>query len=209
MCVCCPCFASIIGYQWRLALHHAMCCDRCSIAQLCVEPSSHTTEGCNLVCIHVYVLLLCADGYFIGYGQVPQHFDGPGPGEAGRGRHLGVRARRRLAHVAKCALNAIMVAGMRPHLTFPCSLLVSWAVLCVCLRAQTLERNLELCAETAHPTFRCFISAEPPAFAYMKNVPESLMQSCIKVSNEAPADLRSNLTRSWAYFSQVCLIASV
>jgi dynein heavy chain, axonemal len=42
----------------------------------------------------------------------------------------------------------------------------------------------------------------------MKNMPESLMQSCIKVSNEAPADLRSNLTRSWAYFSQETLDAS-
>ena len=59
-----------------------------------------------------------------------------------------------------------------------------------------------MASETAHPTFRCFISAEPPSFSYMKNIPESLMQSCIKVSNEAPADLRSNLTRSWAYFSQ-------
>ncbi len=65
-----------------------------------------------------------------------------------------------------------------------------------------LERQLEIAAETAHPSFRCFISAEPPGFSYMKNMPESLMQSCIKVSNEAPSDMRSNLARSWAYFSQ-------
>jgi len=66
----------------------------------------------------------------------------------------------------------------------------------------SLERQLEVAAETAHPDFRCFISAEPPGFSYMKNMPESLMQSCIKVSNEAPSDMRSNLSRSWAYFSQ-------
>ena len=72
----------------------------------------------------------------------------------------------------------------------------------------TLERKLEVAAESAHADFRCFISAEPPAFAYQKNMPESLMQSCIKVSNEAPADLRSNLTRSWAYFSQDIIDAS-
>ncbi|RYY36502.1 hypothetical protein EON62_01715, partial [archaeon] len=66
----------------------------------------------------------------------------------------------------------------------------------------TLERQLELIAESAHPDFRCFISAEPPPMSHMKNMPESLMQSCIKVANEAPADLLSNLTRSWANFSQ-------
>jgi dynein heavy chain, axonemal len=66
----------------------------------------------------------------------------------------------------------------------------------------TLERQLEVLAESAHPDFRCFISAEPPPMASLKNMPESLMQSCIKVANEAPADLLSNLSRSWATFSQ-------
>lgn len=65
-----------------------------------------------------------------------------------------------------------------------------------------LERQLEIASETAHADFRCFISAEPPPLSYMKNMPESLMQTCIKVANEAPADLLSNLTRSWANFSQ-------
>jgi dynein heavy chain len=66
----------------------------------------------------------------------------------------------------------------------------------------TLERQLEILSENAHTDFRCFISAEPPPISYMKNMPESLMQSCIKIANEAPADLLSNLTRSWANFSQ-------
>jgi len=65
-----------------------------------------------------------------------------------------------------------------------------------------LERTLEICSETAHMDFRCFISAEPPSMAGMKNMPESLMQACIKVANEAPADLQSNLRMSWANFSQ-------
>jgi dynein heavy chain len=63
------------------------------------------------------------------------------------------------------------------------------------------ERKLELASEHAHPSFRCFISAEPPPTAHMKNVPEALLQSCIKVANEAPADLKSNMRRSWATFS--------
>merc|ERR1711988_1099870 len=64
------------------------------------------------------------------------------------------------------------------------------------------ERKLELCSESAHSSFRCFISAEPPSLSYMKNIPEALLQSCIKVSNEAPADLKSNMRRSWTNFSQ-------
>lgn len=51
----------------------------------------------------------------------------------------------------------------------------------------SLERQLELLQESAHPDFRVFISAEPPPLAHMRNVPESLLQSCIKVANEAPA----------------------
>jgi dynein heavy chain len=66
----------------------------------------------------------------------------------------------------------------------------------------TLERTLEIVSETAHQDFRCFISAEPPPMPNWKNMPESLLQSCIKVANEAPSDLKSNLKRAWAQFSQ-------
>jgi dynein heavy chain len=65
-----------------------------------------------------------------------------------------------------------------------------------------LERLLEQVSEHAHPDFRCFISAEPPAVFNFKNMPESLMQSCIKVANEAPADIKSNMMRSWSRFNQ-------
>lgn len=65
-----------------------------------------------------------------------------------------------------------------------------------------LDRKLEKLSETAHQNFRCFITAEPPPLAYLKNVPEGLLQACVKVANEAPADLRSNLRRAWAHFDQ-------
>lgn len=48
-----------------------------------------------------------------------------------------------------------------------------------------LERLLEIVGENAHPNFRCFISAEPPPIAAMKNMPESLMQGSIKVRRPA------------------------
>jgi len=81
-----------------------------------------------------------------------------------------------------------------------------WAMLQNCHLMQTwvpaLERLFEQVCDDAHPDFRLFLSAEPPAFSNWKNMPESLMQSCIKVSNEAPADIKSNLNRAWSTFSQ-------
>ncbi|TMW57037.1 hypothetical protein Poli38472_002962 [Pythium oligandrum] len=64
-----------------------------------------------------------------------------------------------------------------------------------------LERTLEVYSVSADQNFRCFLSAEAPALATLSNLPESLLQSCIKVANEAPTDLKSNLRRAWAQFS--------
>merc|ERR1711871_1043428 len=50
--------------------------------------------------------------------------------------------------------------------------------------------------------------AEAPGALSGPNMPESLLQSCIKVANEAPADIKSNLTRSWAEFGQERIDAS-
>merc|ERR1711871_1807889 len=70
-----------------------------------------------------------------------------------------------------------------------------------------LERKLEICAETGHDDFRCFISAEQPMFNGMpapmvKTIPESILQSCIKVANEAPVDAKANLRMAYANFSE-------
>lgn len=64
-----------------------------------------------------------------------------------------------------------------------------------------LEATLEPLSEIAHPEFRCIITAEPPLPGVPPNVPESLLQCCIKLSNEAPVDARSAMTRAWALFS--------
>ncbi|KAG2769665.1 Dynein alpha chain, flagellar outer arm [Phytophthora cactorum] len=72
----------------------------------------------------------------------------------------------------------------------------------------TLERQLEeVATEGAHDLFRCFISAEPPPLPDMLNIPESLLQSCIKVANEAPSDIQSNLRRAWANFGEDKVLA--
>merc|ERR1711871_64629 len=64
-----------------------------------------------------------------------------------------------------------------------------------------LERLLEVVQEGGHENFRCFISAEPPPFSNFKNMPESLMQGSVKVANEAPADIKSNILRGWDNFT--------
>ena len=74
-----------------------------------------------------------------------------------------------------------------------CHLMQSWV--------PKLERLLEVVQENAHPDFRCFFSAEPPPVASWKNMPESLMQGSVKVANEAPSDIKSNITRGWANFT--------
>mmetsp|Transcript_14602 Transcript_14602/g.45793 ORF Transcript_14602/g.45793 Transcript_14602/m.45793 type:complete len:4603 (+) Transcript_14602:85-13893(+) len=81
-----------------------------------------------------------------------------------------------------------------------CHLMSSWV--------PSLERLLEVVQEGAHADFRCYISAEAPGALSGPNMPESLLQSCIKVANEAPADIKSNLTRSWAEFGQERIDAS-
>ena len=46
------------------------------------------------------------------------------------------------------------------------------------------------------------MSAEPIAGApHARIVPEGLLQSCIKVSNEPPSDIRSNMRAAWGAFS--------
>jgi dynein heavy chain len=64
------------------------------------------------------------------------------------------------------------------------------------------ERQLENVTESEdlNDDFRCFISSEPPPLPYMEIIPESILQNSIKVSNEAPQDLKANLHRAFAHF---------
>jgi len=65
------------------------------------------------------------------------------------------------------------------------------------------ERQFEIAIENgAHPEFRCFISAEPPGLPDQEIIPESILQNSIKVANEAPQDLKSNLRRAFSKFDE-------
>lgn len=66
-----------------------------------------------------------------------------------------------------------------------------------------LERKLEQAQENAHPDFRCFFSAEPINGApQAKIIPESILQTSIKISNEPPSDMKSNMRRAFSAFTQ-------
>merc|ERR1719428_2230910 len=68
-----------------------------------------------------------------------------------------------------------------------------------------LERCLEIIEEFSSPEFRCILTSEPPSALQgplWEQVPESILQKCIKIADEAPADLQSNLRRAYSKFSQ-------
>ncbi|MBR4634650.1 hypothetical protein IKO50_07065, partial [bacterium] len=67
---------------------------------------------------------------------------------------------------------------------------------------KTFENNLERVSQTADPNFRCFISSEPPALPTIDIIPEPILQASIKVSNEAPQDLKANMKRALNNFDQ-------
>jgi len=68
---------------------------------------------------------------------------------------------------------------------------------------KVFERNFEICIEEgAHEAFRCFVSSEPPPLPYMEIIPESILQNALKVANEAPKDLRSNILRAFSKFDE-------
>merc|ERR1719269_562649 len=66
-----------------------------------------------------------------------------------------------------------------------------------------LDRALEVIEELSHVEFRCVLSSEPPAapgvpldiVMLLEIVPEAVLQRCIKIADEAPSDLKSNLRR--------------
>ena len=70
---------------------------------------------------------------------------------------------------------------------------------------KSLERTLDSLTATAHENFRCILSSEPPPQALMEIVPESILQKSVKVADEAPEDIKSNLRRSWTKFSQASI----
>jgi len=68
---------------------------------------------------------------------------------------------------------------------------------------KVFEKNFEEVVEDdPHPDFRCFISSEPPGQPLMEIIPEAVLQNSLKVANEAPTDLKSNIKRAFNKFDE-------
>eukprot|EP00741_Cyanophora_paradoxa_P016051 tig00000042_g15496.t1 len=61
-----------------------------------------------------------------------------------------------------------------------------------------LERRLDKIAAGAHENFRLFLSAEPTP---LNDMPVSILQGCVKLTNEPPDGLRMNVSRALATFT--------
>ncbi|KAL4513647.1 hypothetical protein Ndes2526A_g04979 [Nannochloris sp. 'desiccata'] len=68
--------------------------------------------------------------------------------------------------------------------------------------------SLSATTGTTHPDFQLFLSAEPPP-SLERPLPPSLLQSCVKLTNEPPQGICANLARAWAMFDDDILDSCV
>jgi dynein heavy chain len=68
----------------------------------------------------------------------------------------------------------------------------------------TLEKKMEIYAAESHESYRLFISAEPAVSAEFHIIPQGILESAIKITNEPPTGMYANLHKALDCFSQVC-----
>lgn len=68
-----------------------------------------------------------------------------------------------------------------------------------------LEKKLEHYAEGSHPNYRIFMSAEPAATASAHIIPQGILESSIKITNEPPTGMMANLHKALDNFNQETL----
>ena len=69
----------------------------------------------------------------------------------------------------------------------------------------TLEKTLEDCAANAHESFRFYLTAEPAGSPDAHIMPQGILQMCIKITNEPPSGMQSNLHAALDHFNQETL----
>jgi len=65
-----------------------------------------------------------------------------------------------------------------------------------------LEKKLEQTAANSHPNFRVFISAEPAPTPESHIMPQGILESSIKITNEPPTGMFANLHKALDNFNQ-------
>lgn len=70
----------------------------------------------------------------------------------------------------------------------------------------TLEKKLEQCAsEDPHVSYRVFMSAEPANTPSAHIIPQGILESSIKITNEPPSGMRANIHKALSNFNQETL----
>lgn len=68
-----------------------------------------------------------------------------------------------------------------------------------------LEKKMEFYADNSHPDYRIFVSAEPAATAAAHIIPQGILESSIKITNEPPTGMMANLHKALDNFTQETL----
>lgn len=68
-----------------------------------------------------------------------------------------------------------------------------------------LEKKLEYYSEGSHDNYRVFISAEPAATAAAHIIPQGILESSIKITNEPPTGIKANIHKAFDNFTQETL----
>eukprot|EP01135_Chromosphaera_perkinsii_P008680 Nk52_evm13s1444 gene=Nk52_evmTU13s1444 len=66
----------------------------------------------------------------------------------------------------------------------------------------TLEKKMESCMAVAHEAFRLYLSADPPADPAYHVIPQGILQTSIKITDEPPTGIQANLHRALDNFNQ-------
>ncbi|KAF9414328.1 hypothetical protein HW555_007725, partial [Spodoptera exigua] len=69
----------------------------------------------------------------------------------------------------------------------------------------SLEKKMEECFESPEPEYRLFLSAEPAADPAYHIIPQGILESSIKITNEPPIGMWANLHKALDCFSQETL----
>ncbi|KAK9886617.1 hypothetical protein WA026_017539 [Henosepilachna vigintioctopunctata] len=68
-----------------------------------------------------------------------------------------------------------------------------------------LEKKMEQISEKSHEDFRLFLSAEPSADPLASVIPQGILETCIKITNEPPTGMFANLHKALDNFNQATL----
>lgn len=66
-----------------------------------------------------------------------------------------------------------------------------------------LEKTLEANSYDSHASYRVYISAEPAGSPTEHIIPQGILESAIKITNEPPTGMHANLHRALDNFNQV------